>query len=92
MPRAPSASALARMPPTAPTPLPTTPPTTPAPLVGVIMGSKRDFDQLAPAVELLAELGVSHEARVVSAHRTPEWMVEYAKSAESRLSFSTWPR
>src|SRR5512132_1073506 len=59
-------------------------PTTPAPLVGVIMGSKSDYDQLAPAVELLSELGVAHEARVVSAHRTPEWMVEYAKSAESR--------
>ena len=48
------------------------------------MGSKSDYDQLAPAVELLSELGVPHEARVVSAHRTPEWMVEYAKSAESR--------
>jgi len=59
-------------------------PTTPAPLVGVIMGSRSDYEQLAPAIELLSELGVAHEARIVSAHRTPEWMVEYATTAESR--------
>ncbi|HEU4629639.1 MAG TPA: 5-(carboxyamino)imidazole ribonucleotide mutase [Gemmatimonadaceae bacterium] len=54
------------------------------PLVGVIMGSKSDYPHLAPACELLDELGVPYEARVVSAHRTPDWMFEYASSAESR--------
>src|ERR687886_1285132 len=48
------------------------------------MGSKRNYGPLAPACELLAELGVPYETRVVSAHRTPDWMAEYAKSAESR--------
>lgn len=56
----------------------------PAPLIGVIMGSQSDFPVLQPACELLAELGIPYEARVVSAHRTPDWMVEYAGSAESR--------
>ena len=60
------------------------PPPTSSPLVGVIMGSRSDYEQLAPAVELLRELGVAHEARVVSAHRTPQWMVEYATTAEQR--------
>ena len=55
-----------------------------SPLVGIIMGSKTDWDFLAPASELLAEFGVAHETRVVSAHRTPEWMFEYASTAESR--------
>ncbi len=54
------------------------------PLVGVIMGSKSDFEHLAPALELLQHLGVPHEAKVVSAHRTPDYMFEYAASAESR--------
>lgn len=59
--------------------------TTPAtPLVGVIMGSRSDYPVLEPACELLDELGVPYEARVVSAHRTPDWMYEYAASAESR--------
>ncbi|MGQ0506361.1 MAG: 5-(carboxyamino)imidazole ribonucleotide mutase [Myxococcaceae bacterium] len=53
-------------------------------LVGVIMGSKSDAEHLAPARVLLDELGIAHEARVVSAHRTPEWMFEYAKTAEER--------
>jgi 5-(carboxyamino)imidazole ribonucleotide mutase len=57
---------------------------TKAPLVGVIMGSKSDYDFLAPAVELLKELDVPHEVRVVSAHRTPDLMFEYASTAESR--------
>jgi 5-(carboxyamino)imidazole ribonucleotide mutase len=57
---------------------------TKAPLVGVIMGSKSDYDFLAPAVELLEELDVPHEVRVVSAHRTPDLMFEYASTAESR--------
>src|SRR5689334_1112974 len=55
-----------------------------APLVGVIMGSKSDYEVLLPAIELLRELGVAHEVRVVSAHRTPDWMFEYASKAESR--------
>jgi 5-(carboxyamino)imidazole ribonucleotide mutase len=54
------------------------------PLVGVIMGSASDLDTMTPARELLAELGVPHEVRVVSAHRTPDWMFEYAETAESR--------
>ena len=54
------------------------------PLVGVIMGSKSDYEHLAPACEMLAELGVPYETRVVSAHRTPAWMAEYAAAAESR--------
>lgn len=54
------------------------------PLVGIIMGSRTDWEFLAPAAELLAEFGVPHETRIVSAHRTPEWMFEYASTAESR--------
>ena len=54
------------------------------PLVGIIMGSTSDWDTLSPAGELLAELGVPFEARVVSAHRTPDWMFEYASGAEGR--------
>jgi 5-(carboxyamino)imidazole ribonucleotide mutase len=55
-----------------------------APIVGVIMGSKSDLKYLQPALDLLTELGVPHEARIVSAHRTPDWMFEYASTAESR--------
>ena len=55
-----------------------------APLVGVIMGSKSDWETMKAAAEMLAEFGVPHECRVVSAHRTPEWMVEYAAQAEAR--------
>jgi len=58
--------------------------TSPPALVGVIMGSKSDLDTLQPAVDLLRELGIAHEVRVVSAHRTPEWMFEYARDAEGR--------
>src|SRR5689334_20862594 len=54
------------------------------PLVGVIMGSKSDYEHLAPACALLEELGVAYESRVVSAHRTPDWMFEYASAAEGR--------
>ena len=56
----------------------------PAPLVGVIMGSKTDYPFLEPACDLLEELGVPYEARVVSAHRTPDWMFRYAATAEER--------
>lgn len=54
------------------------------PLVGVVMGSASDFDTLAPACEILAELAIPYEARVVSAHRTPDWLFEYAEQAKSR--------
>lgn len=55
-----------------------------APLVGVIMGSRSDLHIMAGAVDVLEELGVPHEVRVVSAHRTPDWMFEYAEQAEAR--------
>lgn len=55
-----------------------------APLVGLIMGSKSDWETMRPAAEMLASFNVSHESRVVSAHRTPEWMCEYARTAEER--------
>ena len=48
------------------------------------MGSASDLDTLTPAREILTELGISHEVMVVSAHRTPDWMFEYASTAESR--------
>ncbi len=54
------------------------------PLVGIVMGSKSDWDTMRAAAETLARFGVPHEAKVVSAHRTPAWMAEYASSAESR--------
>ena len=54
------------------------------PLVGIIMGSKSDWETLSQADETLARFGVPHECRVVSAHRTPDWMREYALAAEGR--------
>lgn len=54
------------------------------PLVGVIMGSKSDWETMKAASDMLAEFAVAHECRVVSAHRTPAWMVEYAAQAEGR--------
>lgn len=54
------------------------------PLVGVIMGSKSDWETMRHADETLAEFGVAHECRIVSAHRTPEWMRQYAQEAEGR--------
>jgi 5-(carboxyamino)imidazole ribonucleotide mutase len=48
------------------------------------MGSSSDLKFLQPAIDLLVELGVPHEARVVSAHRTPDWMFEFASGAETR--------
>src|SRR5512133_249410 len=53
-------------------------------LAGIIMGSSSDWATLAAAAEVLTELGIPFEARVVSAHRTPDWMFEYASTAESR--------
>jgi 5-(carboxyamino)imidazole ribonucleotide mutase len=54
------------------------------PLVGIIMGSKSDWETMRAAAETLTRFGVAHESKVVSAHRTQGWMVEYASSAESR--------
>lgn len=48
------------------------------------MGSASDYDTLAPACEILAELGIPYEARVVSAHRTPDWLFTYAEQAAAR--------
>jgi len=54
------------------------------PLVGVIMGSRSDWECMRHAVEVLEQLEVPHEVRVVSAHRTPDLLFEYASSAEGR--------
>jgi 5-(carboxyamino)imidazole ribonucleotide mutase len=54
------------------------------PLVGIIMGSKSDWETMQNAAETLATLGVPYEVRVVSAHRTPDLMFEYATTAEGR--------
>ena len=54
------------------------------PLVGVVMGSKTDFEVMASAVEMLREFAVAYEVRVVSAHRTPDLLFEYAATAEAR--------
>jgi 5-(carboxyamino)imidazole ribonucleotide mutase len=56
----------------------------PRPIVGVVMGSKSDWETMRSAVEILEEFGVAHEAEIVSAHRTPERMAEYARTAEAR--------
>lgn len=55
-----------------------------APLVGIIMGSRSDWETMRAAAATLAMLGVPYEARVVSAHRTPDALFEYAASAEAR--------
>jgi 5-(carboxyamino)imidazole ribonucleotide mutase len=55
-----------------------------APTVGIVMGSDSDLPTMRPAAEALAELGVSHEVRVVSAHRTPHDMLAYADAAAGR--------
>lgn len=54
------------------------------PLVGVIMGSQSDWETMQHAAETLARFGVPHECRIVSAHRTPAWLAEYAAQAEVR--------
>src|SRR5436305_10631860 len=54
------------------------------PWVAVIMGSSSDLKYMQAAIDVLSELGVQHEAKVVSAHRTPDWMFEYASTAEAR--------
>lgn len=57
---------------------------TDSPQVGIIMGSQSDWPIMRLAAEILEELGVTHETRIVSAHRTPDRLVEYAKSARGR--------
>ncbi|MGH1455526.1 MAG: 5-(carboxyamino)imidazole ribonucleotide mutase [Alphaproteobacteria bacterium] len=54
------------------------------PIVGIIMGSQSDWDTMKNAHDVLHALGISHECKIVSAHRTPDRMVEYAKSAKDR--------
>jgi 5-(carboxyamino)imidazole ribonucleotide mutase len=56
----------------------------PSPLVAVIMGSKSDWETMSHATAALDELGVPYEKHVVSAHRTPKWMAEFAEGAEAR--------
>jgi len=57
---------------------------TAAPLVGIIMGSKSDWATMEHASKILTDLGVPHECKVVSAHRTPDLLFEYASTAEER--------
>ena len=54
------------------------------PLVGVIMGSQSDWDTMRNAARVLADMGIPHECRVVSAHRTPDLLFEYAEAARGR--------
>jgi 5-(carboxyamino)imidazole ribonucleotide mutase len=56
----------------------------PKPLVAVIMGSKSDWDTMRHADEVLTRFSVPHECRIVSAHRTPAWLAEFASGAEAR--------
>jgi 5-(carboxyamino)imidazole ribonucleotide mutase len=53
-------------------------------LIGIVMGSKSDWETMQPAAETLDELGIPYEVKVVSAHRTPDLLFEYAESAEGR--------
>lgn len=59
-------------------------PTDPKPVVGVVMGSQSDWPTMREAASVLEALGVAHETRIVSAHRTPDRLVEYAKAARDR--------
>jgi len=54
------------------------------PLVGVVMGSRSDYDTMSAAVEILRTLEIPHEAQIVSAHRTPDRLFEYAETAQRR--------
>ena len=64
---------------------PTSSPSTQAsPLVGIVMGSRSDWDTMQHAAAMLTSLGVPHEVRVVSAHRTPDVLFDYAATAQSR--------
>jgi 5-(carboxyamino)imidazole ribonucleotide mutase len=55
-----------------------------APLVSVVMGSKSDYEVLKPAIDLLKDFQIPFEVRLVSAHRTPDWLFKYAEDAEPR--------
>jgi 5-(carboxyamino)imidazole ribonucleotide mutase len=55
-----------------------------SPTVGVVMGSKSDYEVLLPCIDLLREFAIPYEARIVSAHRTPDWLFQYAEQAEPR--------
>ncbi|MGY0503785.1 5-(carboxyamino)imidazole ribonucleotide mutase [Luteimonas sp. e5] len=55
-----------------------------SPKVGIVMGSRSDWDTMRPAAERLEALGIAHEVRVVSAHRTPDVLFEYAETAAAR--------
>jgi 5-(carboxyamino)imidazole ribonucleotide mutase len=65
-----------------PEPDPSTP--SPGPLVGIVMGSDSDWPVLRPAAAALSDFGVAHEVHVVSAHRTPRLMLDYAEAAAGR--------
>jgi 5-(carboxyamino)imidazole ribonucleotide mutase len=56
----------------------------PKPLVGILMGSKSDWETMRAASTMLGEFGIAHESRAISAHRSPDLVTEYAKSAEGR--------
>lgn len=56
----------------------------PQPIVGIIMGSKSDWETMRHASNVLDDFGVAHEVSVVSAHRTPDWLFEYASAAQER--------
>ncbi len=55
-----------------------------SPVVGIIMGSRSDWETMRHAAETLDALGIAHEAKVVSAHRTPDRLYAYAKGAQAR--------
>jgi 5-(carboxyamino)imidazole ribonucleotide mutase len=59
-------------------------PSSASPLVGIIMGSKSDWDTMSGAAETLAQFGVAHESRVLSAHRSPTLAADFARTAETR--------
>lgn len=59
-------------------------PSAPSPFVGIVMGSQSDWETLSAAAEILEHLAIPHESKIVSAHRTPERMYDYAKSTRSR--------
>src|SRR3954449_4061672 len=54
------------------------------PVVGIVMGSKTDLDTLQGAIDVLQEFGIPHEVRILSAHRTPEKVLEWSQTAEQR--------
>src|SRR5690349_1540023 len=60
-----------------------------APAVGVIMGSRSDWETMKAAADILRQFEIAHECKVVSAHRTPNWMVEYARDAEGGVPVAT---